>query len=207
VVSAALERGDAIPDSLAEIASRCARAIRTAHPKGPYRLGGWSFGGLLAHEIAQALSREGDDVAVALLDAHVDSIERAGESPAETLSDMIAAEWGEESARGREEAYGRIERVAQAHHSALARYRPAVGAWPSLLIRAGNSGGALGWSTLAGGRFDVVGVETDHFDLLRQPVVAQVADHLRAWLDRIDRRSETGQVGTIESFTRTEAMP
>jgi len=45
-------------------------AIRSVQPAGPYALGGWSFGGLVAFEIALRLRAEGETVAlVALLDA------------------------------------------------------------------------------------------------------------------------------------------
>jgi thioesterase domain-containing protein/acyl carrier protein len=43
--------------------------IRAVQPKGPYLLGGWSFGGLVAFEMARQLSRDGQPVDfVALLD-------------------------------------------------------------------------------------------------------------------------------------------
>ncbi|WP_277758203.1 non-ribosomal peptide synthase/polyketide synthase [Pseudomonas sp. A34-9] len=37
------------------MATRMAGIIRTVQPQGPYRLAGWSFGGVLAHEVAQQL--------------------------------------------------------------------------------------------------------------------------------------------------------
>jgi thioesterase domain-containing protein/acyl carrier protein len=44
-------------------------AIRTVQARGPYRLGGWSMGGVVAYEIAQQLRAGGEEVAVlALLD-------------------------------------------------------------------------------------------------------------------------------------------
>jgi len=45
-------------------------AIRSVRPTGPYALGGWSFGGLVAFEMARRLRAEGERVALlALLDA------------------------------------------------------------------------------------------------------------------------------------------
>ena len=44
-------------------------ALRTVQPQGPYFLGGWSFGGLVAFEMAQQLSAAGEEVAMlAVLD-------------------------------------------------------------------------------------------------------------------------------------------
>jgi thioesterase domain-containing protein len=45
-------------------------AIRTVQPRGPYLLGGWSFGGLAAFEMARELTRMGERVKLlALIDA------------------------------------------------------------------------------------------------------------------------------------------
>jgi amino acid adenylation domain-containing protein len=52
-----------------EMATRFVAEIRSVQPRGPYHLGGLSFGGLLAFEVAQQLSAAGEDVALlALLD-------------------------------------------------------------------------------------------------------------------------------------------
>jgi thioesterase domain-containing protein len=46
-----------------------AAAIRAAQPAGPYRLAGWSMGGLVAYEIARQFEEHGEEVALlALLD-------------------------------------------------------------------------------------------------------------------------------------------
>jgi arthrofactin-type cyclic lipopeptide synthetase C len=44
------------------MAARLIRAIRTVQPKGPYRIAGWSFGGILAYEIATQLIGDDDEV-------------------------------------------------------------------------------------------------------------------------------------------------
>ena len=46
-----------------EIAAGYIEEIRTVQPKGPYYLGGHSFGGLVAFEMAQQLNQLGEDVA------------------------------------------------------------------------------------------------------------------------------------------------
>jgi len=53
------------------MATRMVGIIRAVQPHGPYRLAGWSFGGLLAYEIAQQLLGLDETVAfVALLDTY-----------------------------------------------------------------------------------------------------------------------------------------
>lgn len=52
-----------IPGSLPEIAARHVTEIRKIQPRGPYHLCGYSFGGLLAFEMAQQLTAAGETVA------------------------------------------------------------------------------------------------------------------------------------------------
>jgi FkbH-like protein len=47
-------------DSIEEIATRYLQEIRTIQPVGPYYLAGWSFGGLVAYEIARKLVEQGE---------------------------------------------------------------------------------------------------------------------------------------------------
>nr|MBA3921750.1 non-ribosomal peptide synthetase [Nostocaceae cyanobacterium] len=44
------------------IAAYYIRAIQTLQPQGPYFLGGWSFGGLVAFEMAQQLTKAGQEI-------------------------------------------------------------------------------------------------------------------------------------------------
>ncbi len=56
--------------TMADIAAYHIRTIRELQPQGPYYLGGWSAGGLVAYEIAQQLRSQGQQVSVlALFDA------------------------------------------------------------------------------------------------------------------------------------------
>ena len=58
------------PVALEHMASEYVKALRAVQPRGPYRLGGWSFGGLVAFEMAQQLHLQGEDVAsLALIDS------------------------------------------------------------------------------------------------------------------------------------------
>ena len=55
--------------SLEEMGARYAAEIQRVQPRGPYRLGGWSFGGLAAFEMASQLAERGEEIALlAVLD-------------------------------------------------------------------------------------------------------------------------------------------
>jgi phthiocerol/phenolphthiocerol synthesis type-I polyketide synthase A len=57
-------------ESVTAKAGRYADAIRETWPDGPYRIGGWSFGGFLAQETARLLAADGATVdAVVLIDS------------------------------------------------------------------------------------------------------------------------------------------
>lgn len=86
--------GASKPDLTIEaMAERYVAAIRSRQPKGPYHLGGFSFGCLVAYEIACQLSAQGERVALlALLDepAPVDGHRPAGLNLAWQLGSGIA---------------------------------------------------------------------------------------------------------------------
>jgi amino acid adenylation domain-containing protein len=48
--------------TIEEMAAHYLQEIRRVQPRGPYRLGGWSFGGLAAFELAQQLRAAGEEV-------------------------------------------------------------------------------------------------------------------------------------------------
>jgi amino acid adenylation domain-containing protein len=50
------------PASLEEMAGRYLKALHAVQPEGPYRLGGWSMGGVVAFEMARQLSTRGEEV-------------------------------------------------------------------------------------------------------------------------------------------------
>ncbi|MEU6298724.1 amino acid adenylation domain-containing protein, partial [Streptomyces erythrochromogenes] len=56
---------------MSAVVADCVAQLRSVQPSGPYHLLGWSFGGVLAHAIAEELQRQGEDVGVlAMLDSY-----------------------------------------------------------------------------------------------------------------------------------------
>lgn len=62
-----LENGQKFPDSIEEIARLYVKEIRTIQPQGPYSIGGFCFGGVVAYEMAQNLARLGETVGLLIL--------------------------------------------------------------------------------------------------------------------------------------------
>ncbi|MEL6109361.1 MAG: amino acid adenylation domain-containing protein [Planctomycetota bacterium] len=72
VRSRGLHGDETLPPTLGAMAEEYARAIRDHQPGGPYLLGGWSLGGVIAYEVARQLISSGDEVAgLVLLDSTV----------------------------------------------------------------------------------------------------------------------------------------
>ncbi|WP_433759611.1 condensation domain-containing protein [Nocardia sp. CA-135398] len=64
--------GAAGPQTIAGLAEVYERVVRERQPEGPYRLGGWSMGGIIAHELARRLRAAGQTVEMlVLLDANI----------------------------------------------------------------------------------------------------------------------------------------
>ncbi|KPI00182.1 amino acid adenylation domain protein [Actinobacteria bacterium OK074] len=85
-----LVRDEPLPRTLQEEAVDYAERIREVQPRGPYRLLGWSVGGILAHTVAVLLQRAGERVELlALLDAF--PAEQWRERPAPEEGDALTA--------------------------------------------------------------------------------------------------------------------
>ncbi|MEU6846453.1 amino acid adenylation domain-containing protein [Streptomyces sp. NPDC046716] len=79
-----------LPPTLWDQAADYADEIRTIRPHGPYRLLGWSVGGILAHSVAVLLQEAGEEVELlALLDAF--PAEQWRERPAPEEGDALTA--------------------------------------------------------------------------------------------------------------------
>jgi amino acid adenylation domain-containing protein len=83
-----LEAGEPLAASIESMAASYIEAIRTVQPQGPYRLLGYSFGGLVAYEMAHQLQRAGEQVEhLVLVDTAVDG----AATPQISDSQLIAA--------------------------------------------------------------------------------------------------------------------
>ncbi len=72
-----------------EMAAAYVAALRAAQPHGPYRLGGWSAGGVIAYEMAQQLRRAGEEVELlALVDSALPDGSAAQADDAELLAGL-----------------------------------------------------------------------------------------------------------------------
>ena len=62
-----LEKGQRPLRSIPSMAREYIKTIKEIQPKGPYLIGGWSFGGLVASEIVNQFEQDGDEVSLLVL--------------------------------------------------------------------------------------------------------------------------------------------
>ncbi|TSC25948.1 non-ribosomal peptide synthetase/type I polyketide synthase [Corallococcus sp. Z5C101001] len=89
------------PRSIEAMASAYLDSLREVQPRGPYHLGGWSMGGVVAYEMARQLHAAGDTVAtLALIDVLVPPAGQGGDAMDEAaLMARFAEDLGALSAR------------------------------------------------------------------------------------------------------------
>jgi amino acid adenylation domain-containing protein len=113
VQAPSVARTDEAMISVEEMAERYVEVIRQRQPEGPYYLGGWCFGGVIAFEVARQLERGGQAVAlVALLDSRAPIPDNA---PADG-DDALLLSW---FARDLATPYGKTLQIAPEHLRSL----------------------------------------------------------------------------------------
>ncbi|MFD7662363.1 amino acid adenylation domain-containing protein [Streptomyces sp. NPDC059788] len=77
-----------LPGSIAEVAAEYVERVRAIQPAGPYHLLGWSYGGIVAHEMAAQLEAAGEEVALL---ANLDSYPADLAEPVPTDAELLTA--------------------------------------------------------------------------------------------------------------------
>lgn len=191
-----------------DMAAHYIREIRSVQPEGPFFLGGYSFGGLVAYEMAQQLRAGNEQVALlALFDTYPGDLEPVGISmlrlarkPARfsLLRDLPFIAHASIQRRLKGLFLSPVlKRVLQANQDAAARYqlRPYEG--QTTLFRAEEfslrsvSDPHAAWETLAVGGLEVHEIAGGHGDILMPPQVQALAAKLKSCVDACSSLSIT----------------
>lgn len=128
--SPALRAHGSAPASVEELAAEYLDHLERASANEPLVLGGWSFGGVIAFELAGLLARQGREVVeVILIDSFLgaalaSNLPKAGVLPVNVPADFPACE------------LAHLRQVQAAHLDALQQYRPRSYGGPVLSLRA-----------------------------------------------------------------------
>ncbi len=207
------------PDRTVErAAARYISALRSIQPSGPYLIGGYSFGGLVAYEMARQLRSADESVALLVL------LDPASQEPTYRgrVRRVAAGRFGEPSGRvavarrlARRAALSVRHRIETATAGIVERspdrqlgiflflsirmgrrYRPRPYDGPALVLRTGGWQELdhidLGGGLLVGEK-QLIEIPGDHGTMLREPHVATVAAGLRDALAAADPTTDLTQ--------------
>jgi amino acid adenylation domain-containing protein len=166
------------------------QALKRVQPSGPYLIGGWSSGGVIAFELARRLEAAGDTVqALVLVDAPPPN---AGLDLADDQLDAwFLQDLGGELPAGIDEAHLQpIRAVFKINLRAVQRHSPGTVAAHTIVVRATEGivgeyalhpdrGAAdWGWSRYVKGRLTAIDAPATHYTLLTPPHVADVSSKI-----------------------------
>ena len=206
-------------DQVEDMADLYLQHLRKRQPEGPYYVGGYSFGGLVALEVARRLVESGQEIGLlALVDTYF-----AGQQSNWSLasrffslsSDQKLAYLKKRATRYRRGIKRRIDslflpRAVKAVREACAvaeqKYCPSIYPGAVTLFRArekalrGLDGARNGWQQYAAGGLEVLEIDGDHGNILNEPKVRQLAAVLSSKLDRATaERFDDAGVGSLGS--------
>ena len=188
-----------------EMATHYNQELRSARPHGPYFLAGYSFGGMIAYEMAQQLKAAGEDVPVLVIFDMYDPVEYRKVSSSEVP-------W---YAYVKENVVKRISRsyfdrglplptrlrhnyIIGVYDVAIRSYgpKPYDGAITLMRTRASSGPQDMGWSKWATGGVEIRMVPGDHYNMIKEPHVralaAQLNDVVRKSMQRMKSAAMRG---------------
>lgn len=184
--------------SIEAMASHYIAEMRSVQPHGPYFLGGFSFGGLVAYEVAQQLRDAGEEVGLMVLfDTYPGDVKEGTVSLLKVLFKPSRKHWLHDVPRALEKKLRRTWRgllvpktlwdVHNANRAAASKYvlQPYPG--KVTLVRAtekpleSSFDPHARWKGLAGSLV-VHEIASDHYDILLEPQVRQLSDRLKDWI-------------------------
>jgi len=200
-------QGHPLHTRVEDMAAYYIRALQTLQPKGPYLLGGLSFGGLIAFEMAQQLHEQGEHVALlALLDTHSPTERLANRALgyktyalAQRLDFHFGNLWAinpkqrwvyllERASLFRSRVWGRVREIEQINFHAMQSYKPKPYPGPITFFRANRHRFELAdpqasWGKFAAGGLEMHEIPGYHGSLVAPPHVSVLATKLRVCLE------------------------
>ena len=177
------------PFSVVALAEAYLNLIRTKQPQGPYRLGGYSIGGVLAYEVAKRLQSQGEEVRLlVMLDCalpgqgwrHIRAgivrrlrmLRRGGLSHLTHLYRQVRVQQAARTLPG--------GRRIQAYSTAIRQYEPSSSVIPMVFFQAAGDASTepgYGWRSLVPAAV-IERINGNHMDILEMPNVPELARRL-----------------------------
>ena len=175
-----------------EMAEHFIREIRMVQPNGPYQLSGYSFGGILAYEIAQQLVNAGEEVPVLVFFDTYDPKEYIAVAKREAplhlpLKVGVVRRMAEFIFGSGHDLPVKLRHtyIIDTYNRAIMNYEVMPYSGRITLLRTSDSTGPvdMGWAGLARGGVDVRSVPGNHYSMVKEPHVAALAEELKRTVD------------------------
>jgi amino acid adenylation domain-containing protein len=221
-----LDAGHACHTRTEDMAAHYIEEIRRVQPQGPYFLGGYSFGGVIAFEMAQQLAAEGKDAVVILFDTNFPQSTPASISPKAALLTPFRVPASQRWAAVRRILRAPIrmleirrhvaglpeivKKVREACIRAENNYNPQVYSGRVILFQSNHkplgqlSDPRAGWKECAGHGLEVYEIAGNHENLLLEPQVRFVAEQLKKCLDDAQAAHQISQAKTSPLNRKTK---
>ncbi|MGA8443154.1 MAG: amino acid adenylation domain-containing protein [Candidatus Sulfotelmatobacter sp.] len=196
--------------------------LRSAQPEGPYYLGGYSFGGYVALEMARRLLAQGDEIrTLVLLDTYAGEAKSLFERFLSLSTEQKVAYLSRRTRRYHKGIKRRIDfmflppavkNVRRTLAVAENNYRLQAYSGRILLFRASDKGlrgledPTGGWHKYVAGGVEVHEIDGDHGDILNEPNVESLARELRDCLERT-QSEQSSRVSTSEPLPQPDLQP
>ncbi len=150
------------------------RRMRAVQPRGPYRIAGYSYGGLVAYEVARQLLGENESVTfLGLIDTYTPgALKRVNAGDDARQADIADPPSAKEHDLRR-------ARVTRACTASIDRYHPDSIHMPVTLFQASASAPphdpSLGWQQVLGAHLKSSPVEGHHVSMIQEPCVDDLA--------------------------------
>jgi aspartate racemase len=193
--------------------------LRSAQPEGPYYLGGYSFGGYVAVEMARRLMAQGEEIrTLVLVDTYAGESKSLFERFLSLSTEQKVAYLKRRTRRYHKGIKRRIDFMFLPPAVKKVRRRLAVAennyrlqAYPGriLLFRASDKGlrgledPTGGWHKYAADGVEVHEIDGDHGDILNEPNVESLARGLRDCLERMQSQ-QCSRVSTSEPLPQPD---
>jgi thioesterase domain-containing protein len=166
--------------------------IREVHPRGPYLLGGFSFGAVVAYEMAGRLKKEGHEVDLLfMLDPTGKASDKTEkEKPLPLISrayrTLNRLQWTTCAAMGRLLPPPlRSPYILDIYRKALRSYVPKPYTGRVVIFKTGGPYATpFNWLELIQGDLELHESTGDHMDLRKEPLIGRWAQRLKESLDR-----------------------
>ncbi|MCP6758403.1 MAG: amino acid adenylation domain-containing protein [Fischerella sp. CENA71] len=201
--------------SIEDMANHYIQEIRTIQPNGPYFLAGYSFGGVVAFEMAQQLHIQGQKVALlGLFDVSSPTLQPTRSSITKFLRVHLSnlkqlkpqqrlkyvknwVQWRLKDGNYKNVLMSELSepgydfRVLETNSQARKNYQPQVYPGTATLFRSKLQPVKfakhldLGWDDLVGGGLEIYSLAGDHYSMLREPHVRELAEKLKFCLEQL----------------------